>query len=94
MIRKVILYVLLFSSANVFAQNNIRIMEGLTMDSKILNQRVKYSIILPEDYNSNQKSYPVVYLLHGLGDDESSWLEYGRVNQYADGAVRRGKFSR
>lgn len=91
MIRKVILYVLLFSSSNVFAQNNIRIMEGLTMDSKILNQRVKYSIILPEDYNSNQKSYPVVYLLHGLGDDESSWLEYGRVSQYADGAVRRGE---
>ncbi len=91
MSKKVILYILLFCAAPSFAQTNIRIQEGLTMKSKILNQDLKYSIILPEDYYSTQKAYPVVYLLHGLGDDESSWLEYGRVNQYTDGAVSRGE---
>ncbi len=69
--------------------NTARIIEGLTMPSAILNQDVKYSIILPGDYFVSKKSYPVVYLLHGLGDDESSWLEYGRVSQLADDAVNQ-----
>jgi enterochelin esterase-like enzyme len=65
-------------------QNNLRVIEGLTLESTILEQDVKYSLILPEDYYSSNKKYPVVYLLHGLGDNESSWLEYGRVNQITD----------
>lgn len=65
-----------------------RIIEGLTLESKLLQQQVKYSIILPEDYYTSKKTYPVVYLLHGLGDNESSWLEYGRVSQAVDAAVK------
>ncbi|HNP17134.1 MAG TPA: alpha/beta hydrolase-fold protein [Fulvivirga sp.] len=91
MSKKVILYILLCCAAPSFAQTDIRIQEGLSMKSKILGQDIKYSIILPKDYYSTQKAYPVVYLLHGLGDDESSWLEYGRVTQYTDGAVKRGE---
>ncbi|MHB1104998.1 MAG: alpha/beta hydrolase-fold protein [Lutibacter sp.] len=85
------LFVMLFYTAIGYTQNNVRIIEGLTMNSKLLNVDVKYSIILPEDYDSSNKSYPVVYLLHGLGDNESSWLEYGRVNHYADNAVKCGE---
>lgn len=73
------------------AQEKPRIIEGLSMNSKILSQEVKYSIILPEDYYTSKKSYPVVYLLHGLGDNESSWLEYGQVSQTVDAAVRKGE---
>ncbi|HMX50687.1 MAG TPA: alpha/beta hydrolase-fold protein [Cyclobacteriaceae bacterium] len=65
-----------------------RIMESLFMNSKILSQDVNYSIILPADYYTSGKRYPVVYLLHGLGDNESSWLEYGQVSQVADAAVK------
>lgn len=75
-------------SISVLAQQP-RIAEGLVMNSKILGQEIKYSVILPEDYYSSKKAYPVVYLLHGLGDNESSWLEYGRVSQYVDAAVKR-----
>lgn len=60
------------------------------MESKILGQEVKYSIILPENYQTKKERYPVVYLLHGLGDNESSWLEYGRASQIIDGATNRG----
>jgi len=67
---------------------DIRIMESLSFFSKILGQEVKYSICLPEDYFKENRSYPVVYLLHGLGDDETSWLEYGQINRIADKAVR------
>lgn len=69
--------------------NTARIIEGLSMTSSLLAQEVKYSVILPEDYFVSKKSYPVVYLLHGLGDNESSWLEYGRISQVADQAVRQ-----
>ncbi|MDP3313119.1 alpha/beta hydrolase-fold protein [Lutibacter sp.] len=84
-------FVVLFPFAIGFAQNNLRIMESLSMKSEVLNQDIKYSIVLPEEYYSTNKNYPVVYLLHGLGDDETSWLENGRVSQFADEAVKSGK---
>lgn len=73
------------------AQDSARILEGQVMTSTLLGQDVKYSVILPEEYHTSKKSYPVVYLLHGLGDNESSWLEYGRVSQTVDAAVRSGE---
>lgn len=70
------------------AEENKRIIEGLSLNSTILGQEVKYSVVLPADYFKGKKNYPVVYLLHGLGDNESSWLEYGRIAQIADKAVK------
>ncbi|HCZ36455.1 MAG TPA: hypothetical protein DHV26_11075 [Cytophagales bacterium] len=66
-----------------------RILESLTFHSPILGRDVRYTIIVPQDYFVTTQRYPVVYLLHGLGDTESSWLEYGRVSQYVDAAVER-----
>lgn len=57
------------------------VMESLSMYSNTLGSEVKFSVILPDGYYEGTKSYPVVYLLHGLGDDETSWLEYGRAEQ-------------
>jgi enterochelin esterase-like enzyme len=71
------------------ADGNKRVMEGLAMASDVLGQEIRYSVVLPQDYYRSRKSYPVVYLLHGLGDDESSWLEYGRITQVADDAVSK-----
>jgi len=88
--RRVLLIGFVWIATMAMAQPNmVRIMEGLTMKSSVLGQEVKYSVILPEDYFVSKKSYPVVYLLHGLGDNESSWLEYGRVSQVTDQAVRQ-----
>ncbi|MCE7863974.1 MAG: hypothetical protein DYG99_10575 [Bacteroidetes bacterium CHB5] len=88
--RHLFIMVFLLIAQLLWAQNNVRILEGLTMESKILGQEVKYSIILPENYHTTKERYPVVYLLHGLGDNESSWLEYGRASQIIDGATNRG----
>ncbi|MDZ4747852.1 MAG: alpha/beta hydrolase-fold protein [Saprospiraceae bacterium] len=82
-----LLTILWLPLATLLAEENKRIVEGLSMTSKILEQEVKYSIVLPEGYFSGKKNYPVVYLLHGLGDNESSWLEYGRIAQIADAAL-------
>ncbi len=75
---------------NTVAASGLRIMESMVMHSKILKQDVHFSICLPANYYDTKQSFPVVYLLHGLGDNESSWLEYGQISQYADKAVSDG----
>jgi enterochelin esterase-like enzyme len=46
----------------------------LTMHSNVLGITLLYSVYLPADYVENPgRRYPVVYLLHGLGDDHKSW---------------------
>lgn len=72
---------------NLIAGPGMRIMESMVMHSRILNQDVHFSVCLPENYYTSKKSFPVVYLLHGLGDNETSWLEYGQISQYADKSV-------
>ncbi|MDY0102072.1 MAG: alpha/beta hydrolase-fold protein [Lentimicrobium sp.] len=81
----------LFLFAAAWAGNELRMRESMCMHSRILNQDVHFSVILPETYFSGNQKYPVVYMLHGLGDDETSWLEYGCVNQFADQAIRDGE---
>ncbi|MBP7022892.1 MAG: esterase family protein [Bacteroidales bacterium] len=84
--------VFILISLNIFSQEvKPRIMESLSMHSNILNKDIKYSICLPENYYKSKKPFPVVYLLHGLGDDETAWIEYGCINQIADKAVKDGE---
>src|SRR5512138_2989402 len=79
-----LVFSILIMTCSLIAGNGLRIMESLVMPSRILNQDVKFSVCLPVDYYEVNQSFPVVYLLHGLGDDETAWLEYGRISQYAD----------
>lgn len=64
-------------------RNELLTLENEVMYSKILGQDVKYSVCLPENYYEVDQSYPVVYMLHGLGDNASSWLEYGRIDSWS-----------
>jgi enterochelin esterase-like enzyme len=73
------------------ASDSLFVMESLVMKSKLLGIDVKYSIVLPPEYYNSLESYPVVYLLHGLGDDETSWLEYGQISQIAGKLTRDGE---
>ena len=45
---------------------------------------------LPADYASSERSYPVVYLLHGYTDDNTGWLQFGEINRLADKAIAEG----
>jgi len=76
---------------HAFTQNAGKIIEKKTVASKILNKDVKYTIYLPPDYTSSERTYPVVYLLHGYTDDNSGWLQFGEINRYADKAIAEGK---
>jgi enterochelin esterase-like enzyme len=62
----------------------VRLLESETIQSTILKRSIKYSVLLPENYNTSTDSFPVVYLLHGLGDDQSSWYNYGLIKYYSD----------
>ena len=42
------------------------------------------SIYLPKGYAESQIDYPVLYLLHGSGDDETGWLTKGKAKAILD----------
>jgi len=64
--------------------------DELSMHSDILNMDRKYAIYLPPDYESSKRSYPVLYLLHGGGDDQTGWVQFGEVLHIADKAINEG----
>lgn len=89
--RKIIiisLLVLFNSLDSVFAQS--KVFDNLTMNSKILDMERNYAIYLPPDYETSSRSYPVLYLLHGLGDDQTGWIQFGEVKKIADNAIING----
>ncbi len=74
----------------VVAQNAGKVIEQISIKSNILNKNVAYTIYLPPDYGTSERSYPVVYLLHGYTDDNTGWLQFGEINRYADKAIIEG----
>ena len=67
-----------------------KVMDNLSLPSKILKSDRKYAIYLPPDYEASQRSYPVLYLLHGGGDDQTGWVQFGEVLHIADKSIREG----
>jgi len=68
-----------------------QVFDDLTMKSEILNAERKFAIYLPPDYESSSRSYPVLYLLHGSGDDQTGWVQFGEVLRITDQAIKSGK---
>lgn len=89
-VKQVLLLVLLISSFCGFAQTTGKVLEQRTVKSAILGRNIKYTVYLPADYDYSDRSYPVVYLLHGYKDDNTGWLQFGEINRYADKAVSEG----
>ncbi len=68
-----------------------KVFDNLILKSNILNMDRKYSVYLPPDYNTSNRSYLVLYLLHGSGDNQASWIQFGEVNMIADKTIAEGK---
>jgi enterochelin esterase-like enzyme len=68
-----------------------QVFDNLSMSSEILDSERKYAIYLPPDYDRSHRSYPVLYLLHGAGDDQTGWVQFGEVLHIADKAILEGK---
>ncbi len=76
-------------SLATFAQTG-KVMDNLSIPSKILKMDRKYAVYLPPDYETSDRSYPVLYLLHGSGDDQTGWVQFGEVLYFADKAIKEG----
>jgi len=88
--KKYIIILLILLPVLTFAQTG-KVFDNLSMKSEILNMDRKYAIYLPPDYETSQRSYPVLYLLHGGGDDQTGWVQFGEVKYIADKTIKKGK---
>jgi S-formylglutathione hydrolase FrmB len=79
------LITLVVSSFAQYSRGTVK--ESLIIDSKILGKQVKYTIYLPYDYETSTRYYPVVYLLHGKGDNDMGWIQFGEANLIADECI-------
>ena len=68
-----------------------KVFDKLSHPSKILKMDRNYAVYLPPDYDSSQRSYPVLYLLHGAGDDQTGWVQFGEVLHITDKAIKEGR---
>ena len=60
---------------------------GTVVQSSMLSAKrartMKYTVWLPAGYDE-KKTYPFLYLLHGAGDDNNSWIEKGGADKIAN----------
>ncbi len=77
---------------SLFAQSG-KVIESLEFESKLVSYPVEYSVYLPPDYETSNRSYPILYLLHGYSDDETGWVQFGEANTTADKGIANGDFS-
>ena len=59
-------------------------------DSPTLGQQRRMTVYLPAAYDG-KKAFPVMYLLHGHGGDETAWGDLGRASQIMDNLIAEGK---
>ena len=45
------------------------------------------AVYLPEGYTTSKEEYPVLYLLHGSGDDETGWMTKGKAKAILDSLI-------
>lgn len=57
-------------------------------ESKVTGTWRHAMVYLPPDYDANPKQrYPVLYLQHGGGEDETGWIRQGRANVILDNLI-------
>lgn len=59
-------------------------------DSPTLKINRRMFVYTPYGYETSDKNYPVLYLLHGAGGDEDAWSSMGRTRQILDNLIEKG----
>jgi enterochelin esterase-like enzyme len=90
--RLFILILLVLSNIFSFGQQG-KVMESLKFVSQKPSYTIEYSVYFPPDYEKSQRSYPVLYLLHGYSDDETGWIQFGEAKYIADTAIQNGEIA-
>ena len=87
---KKILITLTILFAGLFNATGQTVLEA-SLKSEILACNKNYCIYLPAGYESSDTLYPVLYLLHGLTDNNKSWRDKGNVNEIATKIFAQGE---
>jgi enterochelin esterase-like enzyme len=66
------------------------VVERVEFDSKVTNGKRPASVYLPPGYSADKK-YPVLYLLHGIGGNETHWPGPGKAGEILDNLIAEGK---
>ena len=65
-------------------------LEMIEYDSKTVGTTRKMLVYTPPGYTADRK-YPVLYLLHGIGGDETEWDRYATPDVMLDNLIADGK---
>ena len=65
-------------------------LEMIEYESKTVGTRRKMLVYTPPGYTTEQK-YPVLYLLHGIGGDETEWQRFAQPEVLLDNLIADGK---
>jgi enterochelin esterase-like enzyme len=65
-------------------------LEMISYESKTVGTTRKMNVYTPPGY-SKEKKYPVLYLLHGIGGDETEWQRFAKPNFLLDNLLAEGK---
>ena len=63
----------------------------VTYYSKVRKAYATMYVYTPASYSTGNKRYPVLYLQHGGGEDESGWTHQGKTNYILDNLITEGK---
>jgi enterochelin esterase-like enzyme len=61
------------------------------MDSKALGRKWSYNVYLPTGYDTSERKYPVLYLLHGNAQTYTSWAMEGHIQTTTDALITSGE---
>ena len=59
--------------------------------SRSLGRLRRLQVYTPSGYEKSRSRFPVLYLLHGAGDNEATWVSLGRAHMIADNLFAWGK---
>lgn len=86
--------IILFLTINTGLIAQKSIIKDTSFYSRLLHSQQRYSIYLPPGYGAARDSFPVLYLLHGMGGDHHSWVTDGRLQPIADSSISAGSMPR
>jgi enterochelin esterase-like enzyme len=82
------LSILSFFMATFCLTAQSKVIESLSMDSKLLKTKVNYSVYLPDGFETSNQTYPIVYLLNGLNGNETDWIKTGSLKETTDKLIK------
>lgn len=82
-----LLLTLILSTLALLVTAQGKVLQSQKMKSKILDKEVLYSVYLPPGFDASKQTYSVIYLLHGYGNNETTWITDGQIESNMNRAI-------